>query len=222
LQEYLHLLETEFTQNAHAKTAVAQAAYMKNNFLFLGIKTPLRREIQKPFLITEFLPPKNKAYIIVKTLWQKPEREFHYFAQELAFKYIKQLEKDDILLFEYLITHQSWWDTVDIIAPKLVGAYFKKFPNERDIYINQWLNSNNIWLQRSAILFQLHYKNKLDTQMLSYIINELKGSREFFIKKAIGWMLRQYSRTNPSWVIDFVANTELSGLSSREALRLIK
>jgi 3-methyladenine DNA glycosylase AlkD len=79
-----------------------------------------------------------------------------------------------------------------------------------------------MWLQRSAILFQLNYKDKTDTDLLTYIINPLSGSKEFFINKAIGWALRNYGKTNPDWVIEFTERTTLSSLSLREALRLIK
>jgi len=124
-------------------------------------------------------------------------------------------------LFEYMVTHKSWWDTIDFIAVKLMGAYFKMYPEEIEVYIEKWLKSNNIWLQRCALLFQLKYKEGLDTNLLKYVINSLLGSKEFFINKAIGWVLREYSRTNPKWVREFVDKTELNPLSRREALRLM-
>jgi len=155
-------------------------------------------------------------------LWHKPQRDYHYFAQELLFKYHQHFEKKDITIFEFMAVHNSWWDTVDFIATKLMGTYFKKFPENRKIYVEKWLKSNNIWLQRSALLFQLKYKERLDTQVLAAAINSLIGSKEFFINKAIGWVLREYSRTNPQWVLDFVYNTNLHSLSRREALRLLK
>ncbi|MBE9467999.1 MAG: DNA alkylation repair protein, partial [Bacteroidetes bacterium] len=151
-----------------------------------------------------------------------PEREYQYFAQELLFLNHKQLEIEDIILFEFMIKNKSWWDTIDVISTKLVGEYFKIYPCQKIKYINSWLSSNNIWLQRSCVLFQLNYKDKLDKELLCYIINSLTGSDEFFINKSIGWILRSYSRINPEWVIDFVNKTELSKLSVREGLRLIK
>lgn len=120
-----------------------------------------------------------------------------------------------------MVTHKSWWDTVDYISIKLMGAYFKKFPEQRELYVKKWLASENIWLQRSALLFQLKYKENLDTTILSNAINYLVGSKEFFINKAIGWVLREYSRTNPKWVVDFVEKTNLNSLSRREALSLL-
>ena len=222
MNDFINILETEFENNSNPEIALGQKAYMKNQFEFYGIKTPTRRKIQKPFLIKEYLPPKNDLEKIAKTLWGKPEREYQYFAQELTEKYIKQFDKSDIELFEFMVIHKSWWDTVDFIAPKLVGEYFKLYPEQRKINVEKWIVSNNIWLQRTSILFQLNYKNELDTEFLAYIINSLLGSKEFFINKAIGWILRQYSRINPDWVINFTNNTQLDKLSYKEAIRLIK
>ncbi|WP_375562695.1 DNA alkylation repair protein [Bernardetia sp. OM2101] len=224
MQTYLKTLQSEFESQANPKIAAQQKAYMRNQFEYVGIKTPQRRELQKPFLSKEFLPKKSELHQIVKILWQKPQRDYQLFAQELAFKYKKELEKEDIALFEFMILNKSWWDTIDFIAPKLVNQYFKSFPKERDFYIEKWLESKNIWLQRSAILFQLKDKENIDTHLLTSITISLIPSKEFFINKAIGWILREYSRTNPNWVIDFVEKneSELSNLSKREALRLLK
>lgn len=219
--EFIEALENEFMASANNTLAIKQKAYVRNQFEFYGLKTTERREIQKPFLMKNFLPKKRDAIVIIKNLWKKPQRENHHFSQELAFRYVNELERTDIDLFEYMVMHNSWWDTVDFIANKLMGAYFKKYPEQRKIYVEKWITSNNIWLQRSALLFQLKYKNDVDTALLSYIINSLLGSNEFFINKAIGWLLREYSRTNPEWVITFTENTALSTLSKREALRLI-
>ncbi len=221
MSEFINILETEFEKNANPEIALGQKAYMKNKFEFYGIKTPVRRKIQKPFLVKEYLPPKKELETIIKTLWKKSEREYQYFSQELAYKYVNQFEKKDIALFEFMIIHKSWWDTIDLIAPKLVGNYFKIYPEQRDTYVEKWIASNNIWLQRTAILFQLNYKSDLDKDFLAYVINSLLGSKEFFINKAIGWILRQYSRINPDWVIEFTNHTQLDKLSYKEALRLI-
>ena len=173
--DFVNTLETEFENNSNSKIAIEQKAYMRNQFEFYGLKTAVRRNVQKPFLNKAFLPPKGELNLIVKTLWEKPQREFHHFSQELVFKYVKQLEEKDIELFEYMVTHKSWWDTVDFIANKLIGTYFKTFPELRIPYTQKWIASNNIWLQRSALLFQLKYKNDIDTNLLSSTINVLLG-----------------------------------------------
>lgn len=221
MSAFINHLTAEFKRNENTKVAVKQEAYMRGQFEYYGLKTEIRREIQKPFLVKEFLPEKDDLEKIVKILWEKPQREYHYFAQEFVFKYIKQFEKEDILLYEYMVTHNSWWDTVDFIATKLIGSYFKVYPDQRVTFVQRWLSSNNIWLQRAALIFQLKYKKELDTDLLSTAVNALLGTNEFFINKAIGWVLREYTRTNPQWVIEFVERTDLSKLSRNEALRLI-
>lgn len=221
MKEYISTLRTEFKRNANPGIASGQKAYMKNKFEFYGINAPLRKELQKPFLLKLHLPAKKDLGKIVKTLWELPQREFQMFAQELAGKYKKELVKEDIKLLQYMITHKSWWDTVDFIAAHLVGAYFKIYPELRQKITDKWLKSGNMWLQRSALLFQLKYKAEVDVDLLSINIKYLLGSKEFFINKAIGWALRQYSKTNPDWVRSFVSNNNLHPLSRREALRLI-
>jgi len=222
MTKLISVLEVVFEKNTDTKIALEQKAYMRNQFEYYGLKAIKRREIQKAFFTKEFLPAKNELDKIIKTLWKKPQREYQYFSQELIFKYVKKLREKDIELFEFMVTHKSWWDTIDFIAPKLIGEYFKSYPKQRNIYVKKWLRSENIWLQRSALLFQLKYKGDLDTNLLNSTINSLLNSKEFFINKAIGWILREYSRTNPKWVIEFASRTELSTLSKREALRLFK
>ena len=219
---YILELQQVFLENSDSEKAKGQKAYMKNKFEYFGMTSPIRRSIQKPFLVKQYLPPKKSLNSMIKELWQKPEREYQYFAQELFQKYQKQFDKKDIQLIEYMISHKSWWDTVDFLASNLLGPYFKLHPNQQEKYVKKWIASNNIWFQRSALIFQLKYKNEVDTQLLSFAINSLLGSKEFFINKAIGWSLRQYSRCNPKWVKEFVEKTPLENLSKREALRLIK
>jgi 3-methyladenine DNA glycosylase AlkD len=221
MKSYIKELENAFNEQANAEIAKAQSAYLKNLFPLIGLKTPVRREIQKPFLVKANLPSKSEAEAIARILWAKPEREYHYFAQELLQKYNKQLEVRDIELFEFMATHNSWWDTVDMIAAKLMGTYFKQYPEEIEVKVDKWLASDNIWLQRCAILFQLKYKTDTDTILLARLINSLLGSKEFFINKAIGWILREYGKTNPEWVLEFVEKTDLEPLSRREAVRLL-
>ncbi|MRI01891.1 DNA alkylation repair protein [Kriegella sp. EG-1] len=219
--EYLNALTHEFEAVSNSELASIQKAYLRNQFEFFGIKTPERRIAQKPFLVKEYLPSKENLDPLIRTLWNKPQREFHYFAQELAYKYRKQLDIEDIILFEFMVITKSWWDTVDFIATNLISDYFKKFPNQRDVITRKWIASNNIWLQRCCLLFQLKWKDNIDNLFLEKTICSLLGSKEFFINKAIGWILRQYSRTNPNWVLDFVSRTNLHSLSKKEALRLL-
>lgn len=217
----LNFLQETFQGHADPKTAAGQKAYMKNHFEFLGIKTPVRRQLQKPFLKKEFVADPARRKEVIDTLWSVQEREFQYFAQELIFTVKKKLEKEEIILIEKMVTQKSWWDTVDFIATKLAAQYFINYPEAIIPKIYQWLESDNIWLIRTAILFQLHYKEKTDIELLACIIESQYGSKEFFINKAIGWMLRQYSRTNPDWVRSFIESHDLQPLSRREGGRLL-
>lgn len=217
----MHPIVHDFFAVGSPSVRLGQANYMKNRFQFFGVTTPIRRQLQRPYLLKENLPRKSEAFHLVRELWQQPQRELHYFAQELVYKYKREFELEDIELFDWMAKHNSWWDTIDFIAPKLMAEYFLLFPNERDKWINKWLVADDFWLQRCAILFQLKYKDKTDVQLLSSVILKLSHSNEFFIRKAIGWILREYARTDAEWVRDFVENIALSNLSKREALKHI-
>ena len=222
MDEYLSTLENEFKTHANPIYAAGQKAYLKNQFEFYGIKTPERRKIQIPFMTKNYLPPKVELPSLVEIAWSKKEREWQYFGGELVYKFNKDFDLDDIYLLEFMITNKSWWDTVDIISTKSVGSYFLKYPEQRDKVIDQWIASGNMWLQRSSVIFQLNYKQHLDKDFLAQVIQPLLGSKEFFINKAIGWILRHYSTTHPDWVIDITERLPLHKLSEREALRILK
>ena len=195
--------------------------YMKDKFEYFGIQTKLRRVLTKPFLRKAGLPPIDNMDRLVKKLWDKPQREFQYFGIELVEMYIKQLNKSNLPLIEFLITNKSWWDTVDGISTRVVGDLFRNYPELIVPFTEKWMASGNMWLQRTAVLFQLKYKSRTDTELLFKYIIALFGSKEFFINKAIGWALREYSKTDPDLVIKFVASHNLAPLSKREALKVI-
>lgn len=222
MESYYNELIKTFEENSNIQRAHQQKAYLKNQFEFFGLTSPQRRKLQAPFLLQKYLPHKETSMTIIKGLWQEPQRELHYFAMELTEKYLKKTpEENDILFYEWLITHNSWWDTVDFIAANIVGAYFRIYPDKQETYIKKWIASGNMWLQRTAIIHQLKNKGKTDTKILKFAIESCLGSQEFFINKAIGWGLRQYGKTNPDWVVEFVKNHNLAPLSEREALRII-
>jgi len=219
---YLQTLQASFESAANADIAAGQAAYMKNLFAFYGIKTDQRRAITSPFFHKDALPPLSELTAIVQWCWKQPQREFQYFGQELVLCYKKQFTKEHIALFEFMLSEKSWWDTVDMISVHLVGNWYKQYPEEGKKIRTQWLHSGNFWLQRASILYQLKYKQHTDTAWMKTAITYLLGSKEFFINKAIGWVLREYTSTDKYWVIDFVeAHPGLSNLSKREALRKI-
>lgn len=211
-----------YEKHADPERAGKMKAYMRGQFEYLGLPTPLRRKLSSDFYRDHGYPEPQEVPSIVEYCWDMPCREYKYFALELLVKMKKKTGHDSINLYESLITRQGWWDTVDLIAPALVGFHFQQYPEERVDHINKWIRSENTWLQRSCIIFQLKYKGDTDTRLLTAIILQLKDSREFFIRKAIGWALREYSKTDPGFVIRFVQNHELSGLSRREALKWLE
>ncbi len=219
MNEYLKPLQKLFEQNADEETASGAKKYMRNLFEFYGIKSPLRKEIYSRFYKENGLPDSDKIEEIVKDCWQQPQRDFQYFAMEMLKKIAKKAGKERIELYEFIIVNKSWWDTVDLIASNLVGTHFKLFPEMIKPYTSKWIDSDNMWLQRTAILFQLKYKNETNTELLSEFIFKMQGSNEFFINKAIGWVLREYSKTDAGWVLNFTENVTLNNLSKREALK---
>jgi 3-methyladenine DNA glycosylase AlkD len=211
----------EFTHHANAELAPGMEKYMKNHFPFLGIQTPLRRQILKNIMLEYGLPDAAQFPEFAQSLYNLPFREYHYAAIDLAGKIPQKWDKNYIDLFTSLATQKSWWDSVDSIAP-LTGKYFLLYPDMRDITLKSWMNSGNIWLQRLCILFQLHYKQKTDAALLFSTIAQLADSKEFFIRKAAGWALREYARTDAAAVLSFTRQYALSPLTKREALKHFK
>ena len=180
----------------------------------------MRRKLSKEYF-KQSLPPFIDVEEIVKDCWQHPSSEMQSIAVELLACYKKEWKKDTIQIIEYILIHKSWWDSVDHAATDLTGPYFKLFPEQVEKVTGRWNRSSNIWLQRSSIMFQKAYKKETDKELLSKHILHLASSKEFFVQKAIGWALREYSKTNPGWVKSFVQKNSLSPLSKREALKRI-
>ena len=207
---------------AHKNEAFARQmqAYMKDLFPFLGVKAPLRKATLNELVKKEKVELSQNSRSIAKELFSLEEREFQYCAMEIASKYLKnKYHEQDIDFIRYLITTKSHWDTVDFIAKHIFGNYLLQFPELRSQYIGEFSDSNNMWLNRSAILFQLGYKAKTDQKILFTQCEKHAHSNEFFIRKAIGWALREYGKTAPEAVIDFVSKTSLKPLSQKEALK---
>ncbi len=218
MHPYIKLLQEQFRLHADPAIAAGQEAYMRHQFAFMGIKTPLRRRLTITWY-KQSLPLPEELPAIVKAMWGLPEREFQYAAIELVAAMKKQWSVSLIKLVEYMITHKSWWDSVDAINTVITGPYFLQYPEQIPAVTGKWNTSGNIWLQRSSLMFQKSYKLKTDTALLSKYILHLASSEEFFIQKAIGWALREYAKVKPAWVKQFVKQHALAPLSKREALK---
>lgn len=222
VKKYIEKLEDIFKEHADNEKAAQMEKYMRNKFKFYGLQAKQRRKLSRHLQTKDNRPPHSQLSQVIIKLWTKDKRELHYFAMELFENYKKDFRIGDIKLLVYMIKNKSWWDTVDFISKKLVGEYFKIHLQFRDEFNNKWIKSNDIWLQRTALLFQLAYKKDTDPELLFNNIKKLKDIDEFFIQKAIGWSLREYSRIAPKKVENFIKNNKLSSLSTREGLKVIK
>lgn len=185
------------------------AAYMKDQFEFLGVSATKRREAVRP-LLRELRGAVH--YELVEELWAQPEREFQYVAcDHLSTAPVRE---SDVDVLYGLIVRKSWWDSVDALV-KTIGRA------ATPAQMRHWAGDENVWVRRAAILHQLGRKEETDADLLAGIIEANLGSGEFFVDKAIGWALREYSKTDAAWVRDVLARTELAPLSRREASKYL-
>lgn len=190
--------------------------YMRNQFSFLGIKTPERRELAKEYL--KSLKVFSMEDVI--TLYNKPEREYKYVAIGILTKFQKDLSIQDFDQIKELSLIEPWWDTIDSIGPLIYGPMALRDKEVKE-KLRGLIYADSIWLRRISILFQLKYKDKMDEEFLSEAILHNSDTREFFIDKAIGWVLREYSKTNPDFVREFIRKHKLSALSVKEGSKYI-
>lgn len=217
--DYIQRLAETLTAHAGPDKAAAMRAYMKNQFDFIGLKAPELMALTKQFYAEYGSPVDGQLQDVVTGLWALSEREYQYVALDMLERRVKKLDKPYIGLFERLATTKPWWDTIDPIASKLIGSFMLKYPELIEAYPEKWIASDDMWLQRTAILFQLKYKAKTNVPLLYRYIDACIDSREFFIQKAIGWALREYAKTDADAVRRFVRERRLAPLSRREALK---
>lgn len=222
MKKYVQALESHYLKQSNPKKAFWMKKYMRNQFDYIGLASPIRNELKTEFIKANSKPGIEDIEEFISLCWQSPYREMQYTGMELTYSLRKQFPKEIIDVFEELITQKSWWDTIDYIAPSLAGSYFQKYPETKINYATKWMSCDNLWLKRSSIIFQLKYKNETDTDFLFHACKSLSGEKDFFIRKAIGWALRQYSKLDANAVISFVENNELSGLSKKEAMKWLE
>jgi 3-methyladenine DNA glycosylase AlkD len=219
--EYAEGLKIIFQEHKNKEEAVKLSKYMRNQFDYFGLRAPQSRGLVKEYIAKNGLPEHDDLALTIQSLWSFEEREMQIAGLYIMDKMVKKFRTAHIELIEFMITTKPWWDTVDHLAKHHAGSFFSMFPEELG-RIDRWIGSRNIWLIRSAILFQLGYKDKTDEELLSSVIQRSLGTKEFFINKAIGWALREYGKTNPDFTTDFVERNPLAPLSKREALRIIQ
>jgi 3-methyladenine DNA glycosylase AlkD len=202
--------------------SIAMAKYMKDNFKYFGIPSEKRKEIQRSFFQNiKGTEPQIKRKIVLD-LWNEPERECQYVALDYIQTWPKkEYKKEDVELIYFLLTHKSWWDSVDGIASNFMGKYFSIFPEEIDRIISKWRNDPDMWVRRACLLFQLKYGADTNFELLRSLIDEYNEDKQFFIQKAIGWTLRQYSKFEPDKVRDFADQRVFGTVAKREIYKYI-
>lgn len=214
-------LITELEENRNGLLAESMEKYMQDKFIFLGIRGPKRTELYK-----KYFPTARKTKVIdwnfIEICWNREEREFQYAVVYYLKTMQKFLKKGDISKLKYLVVTKSWWDTVDLLS-KIIGDVVNRNKELKTLMLEWSKKGNDIWLRRVAILHQLSFKENVDKLLLETILEDNLYDGEFFINKAIGWALRDYSKVNPEWVRKFIEKnrSEMTNLSLREASKYL-
>lgn len=215
-------LESAFSKAGDTTRAAGQKKYLRNQFEFFGLTSPERRNLQKPIFTKHPIKEYQELVDTVHEMWMKEERDFQHSAIQLWIKYEKMWTLDTLEEFRRCITTKSWWDTVDDLASNCVGKLISSHPElQKDM--NEWIEDENLWTRRTAIIHQLKYKNKTNEEMLFRFCKDRASENDFFIRKAIGWALRQYAKTKSEQVKEFCAENKeiLSPLSYKEATKYL-
>ncbi|MEU7600677.1 DNA alkylation repair protein [Streptomyces sp. NPDC040724] len=216
----LSRLTRTYVPAADPGRAAAMTAYMKDVAPFLGIPTPLRRELSKAVTRDTPAPSEADCAALALRCWRLPEREYHYFAVDYLRRHVSRCSSGFLPVVRHLIVTVPWWDTVDLLAAHTVGPLVAADPELAEV-MDEWIEDEDLWLARAALLHQLRYKAATDTGRLFAYCRRRAGHPDFFLRKAIGWSLREYAKTDPGAVRAFVEaeRGSLAPLSVREALK---
>ena len=221
IQYFIAKAQQSFESHSTTERAPQMKVYMKDQFEFLGLNRPERNEIQKHLLLQFPINDAKTLENIVRKLWKLKFREYHYLALDILASKKKLIPELNFEFLNFLVEKNQWWDSIDTICSKVIGPYYLVHKGKYTNDMKVWWKSDNFWKRRACIIFQLKYKKETDLDFLISRILENAESKEFFLQKAIGWSLREYSKTDPKWVINFVEKNGLKPLSKREALRLV-
>lgn len=204
---------------ANPEDAIHVKAYMKDQFEFLGVKTPVRRKLSKVFFKKNSSPAIDWKFI--HQAWENPYREMQYVVLDYLKLKQKFLTSNDLPKIKKLAQTKPWWDTIDFLC-RSVGFICLHYPETKK-FVLEWSRDEDFWLRRLAIEHQLLQKEETDVQLLEQILVNNLDQTEFFINKAIGWALRDYSKTNPDWVLEFIEKYKdrLSKLSIKEGSKYL-
>ncbi|MEU5688946.1 DNA alkylation repair protein [Streptomyces venezuelae] len=216
----LERLVTTYSEAADPERSVQMRAYMKDIAPFLGLTSPVRRDLSRTVLAGTPRPDEKDCTAIALRCWELPEREYAYFAVDYLRRHVKRCSSGFLPVVRQLVATHSWWDTVDALAAHVVGGLVAADPELRTV-MDEWIEDDDLWVARTALLHQLRHKADTDVERLFAYCVRQSGHPDFFIRKAIGWCLREYAKTDPEAVRAFVAREgdRLSPLSMREALK---
>ncbi|WP_030189312.1 DNA alkylation repair protein [Streptomyces violaceorubidus] len=218
----LERLTVEYPAAADPERAAGLRAYMKDVAPFLGLTSPVRRSLSRTVLAGAPPPDEADRTAVALRCWRLPEREYHYFAVDYLRRYVTHCSSGFLPVVRHLLTTVSWWDTVDLLAAHVVGGLVTA---DRGLTadMDAWIEDEDRWLVRAALLHQLRYRKHTDTDRLFGYCVRQSAHGDFFVRKAVGWCLREYAKTDPDAVRAFVAEHRgrLSPLSVRQALRTI-
>ena len=218
--EKFEVIKKAFETDRDEKNAVAMSKYMRDLFEFYGLATPRRKAVYKSLIKNE-KQSKKIDWDFLDKCYEARHREFQYLVCDYLIALKQYAAFEDISKIEKYITTKSWWDTVDFLC-KVIGDIGLRDARVKGLMLD-WSQHENIWLKRAAIEHQLSSKEETDTELLAQIIVNCLGSNEFFINKAIGWALREYSKTNSQWVREFIEKhrEKMCSLSIKEASKYI-
>jgi len=198
-------LKNLLAEYANPEYAATMQKYMKSKMPFRGVKTPTLTRVTTGLFKRHTVRSFDEYEATVRDLWESAEfREERYVAIGFARKYLTYQTLEALRLYRMMIETGAWWDYVDTIAQHLIGELLRRFPTEMKPKMRRWIKDEHLWIRRSAILSQNSFKSKTDEAMLFEFCLECMDEKVFWTQKAIGWALREYSKTNPKSVREFV------------------
>lgn len=225
--ELIEQIRSALPEHANPDRALQQQAYMKSTMPHYGLQAAELKGVLKKPLASHRLRNRDDWERAILTLWDEAtHRELWYAAIAIARhrRYREWREQvESLALWEHMTRTGAWWDVCDEIAIHLVGLVLRANRDEVSPIMRQWADDDHLWIRRASILSQVRFKTETDTELLAACIIPSIPGKDFFSRKAIGWALREYSKTDPGWVRSFVEqhSEEMAPLSKREALRLL-
>lgn len=223
MKEYTKKIHSLLAKHGDELAAQTMTKVTNGQFKFLGIKTVEQNELTKKIFVNYPLPKYDETKSIIRELFSFEEREYLYFGISLFLKRKKMWQKTDIVFIESLILTQPGWDTVEYISTEIVSQFYEMYPRIATEFIQAWISSKSQWLKATAIMFQRTFKDQTNTELLAESITANISSNSDIVNRAIGAALRNYSKSNYKWVLDFVVknSAEMNKKTKQEAIKWI-